>query len=403
MAHFAAARPAHELHFTDRERREVVVQHEALVVLAVHVLDLLLVVGRAERAGDKCLRLAAGEDHRAVRAGQHTRLGPDGPDLVELPAIEAHPALEDLVAQHFLFQALEDGLGLGLARGVGLIEGRKELLLHLIHARVVRELVAQPHGLGERRERLLLDIARQLRVDVFHHHLALRLAGILRKRVDRRDDLLDRGVAGLERPGDLLLGHLVRAGFHHHQAVLAARQDDVHQAALPLLVGRVDDVFAVDQADADARNGRVERNLRQRQRRRGAGNRQHVGVVLLVGRENQGDDLRFVPPARREQRPDRPVDHAGGEDFLVRHLAFALEEPAGNAARRVGVLAVVDGQGQEIDVLARAGRATGGDEHHRVAEADEDSPVGLLGQLAGFERKGLRADLQFTRMHKKTR
>ena len=126
-------------------------------------------------------------------------------------------------------------------------------------------------------------------------------------------------------------------------------------------------------------------------------------MVVWNGGEHQRDDLRFVPPAGGEQRPDRTVNHARGEDFLVRHLAFALEEPAGNAAGRVGVLAVVDGQGQEVDVLARVGRATRGDEHHRVAEADEDGPVGLLGQLAGFERKGFGADLQFTRMHKKTR
>ena len=28
----------------------------------------------------------------------------------------------------------------------------------------------------------------------------------------------------------------------------------------------------------------------------------------------------------------------------------------------------------------------GGDEHHRVAGADDDGAVGLLGQLAGFDR-----------------
>ena len=31
---------------------------------------------------------------------------------------------------------------------------------------------------------------------------------------------------------------------------------------------------------------------------------------------------------------------------------------------------------------------TGGDEHHRVATADDDGAIGLLGQLAGFDGQG---------------
>ncbi len=87
---FAAAGAAHELHFADRERREVVVQHEAAVDLAFDRLDLLLIVRGAERHGDERLRLAAREHGRAVDARQHADLGPDRPDLVELAAVEPH-------------------------------------------------------------------------------------------------------------------------------------------------------------------------------------------------------------------------------------------------------------------------------------------------------------------------
>ena len=89
VADLASARTAEELHFTDRERREVVVQHEPLVELAAHVLDLLLVVGRAEGAGHERLRFAAGEHDGAVRPREHAGFGPDRPDLVELAAVEA--------------------------------------------------------------------------------------------------------------------------------------------------------------------------------------------------------------------------------------------------------------------------------------------------------------------------
>ena len=85
---------------------------------------------------------------------------------------------------------------------------------------------------------------------------------------------------------------------------------------------------------------------------------------------------------------------------LLGRFAFALEESAGDAARRVGVLAVIDGQRQEVDALTRGGRMAGGDEHHRVALPDDDGSVRLLGQLACLDRQVLLADLNLTLVHK---
>ena len=65
---------AQELHLADRERREVVVQHELLEDHAGEHLDALLVLGRAERGRDERLRLAAREERRAVHAGQQAHL-----------------------------------------------------------------------------------------------------------------------------------------------------------------------------------------------------------------------------------------------------------------------------------------------------------------------------------------
>ena len=89
-------------------------EHEALPRLAVDGLDLLLVVGGAERRGDERLGLAAGEQAGAVGARQHADLDRDVADLVELAAVEALAALEDLVAQDLLLQVLEDRLRVGL-------------------------------------------------------------------------------------------------------------------------------------------------------------------------------------------------------------------------------------------------------------------------------------------------
>ena len=135
-----------------------------------------------------------------------------------------------------------------------------------------------------------------------------------------------------------------------------------------------------------------------RERRRGAGDREHVGVVLRVGRNQQRDDLRLVAPAGGEERPDRPIDEPARQHFLLGRLALALEESARDAARRVGVFAVVDREREKVDAVARVGRVAGGDDDHRVARADDDGAVGLFGQLAGFDRKRAGAERDFASM-----
>ena len=150
VSDLAPAGPAQERHFADRERREVVVEHEALPLLALEALDLLRIVGRAERAGDERLRLAAREHGRAVSARQHARLDPDRADLVELAAIEPYAALQDFVSQDLFLEVLEDLLRFGLALGLAFGQAGDEIGEDLVDAPVVVELVPDAHGVGER-------------------------------------------------------------------------------------------------------------------------------------------------------------------------------------------------------------------------------------------------------------
>ena len=165
MADLAAARTAQKRHLADRERREVVVQHEPLVELAADVLDLLLVVRGAERAGDERLCFAAREDDRSVRPGKDAGLAPDRPDLVELAAVEPVSALEHFVAQHLLLELVEDLLGFDAALDLAFGNRRDELFEQLIDAVVVLELAANPHRLAERHVDFLFDLAVEVVAD----------------------------------------------------------------------------------------------------------------------------------------------------------------------------------------------------------------------------------------------
>src|SRR5208282_3973035 len=82
-----------------------------------------------------------------------------------------------------------------------------------------------------------------------------------------------------------------------------------------------------------------------------------------------------------------PVNLATGEHLALAHAAFALDKTAGNASAGIGVLAIVDGEGKEIDALAGFGIGGSGGEDNVFAEAHDGCAVGLLGKFSGFEGK----------------
>ena len=81
---------------------------------------------------------------------------------------------------------------------------------------------------------------------------------------------------------------------------------------------------------------------------------------VAIGGQNRADDLDFVEETIRKEGPQRSVDQAAGNDFLLGGAAFTLEKTSRNAAAGVGVLAVVDGQRQEGPGNAALGTTGGG-------------------------------------------
>src|SRR5439155_4365619 len=115
-----------------------------------------------------------------------------------------------------------------------------------------------------------------------------------------------------------------------------AGNDDVHQTFLLVGDGGIDHQLPVHQANTDAGDGLLEREVRTVSRSRRAGYGDDVGIILAVRGEHHGDDLRFVAPGFREERAHGAVNQAGGENFLFRRTAFALEEATGDFSGGVG-------------------------------------------------------------------
>ncbi len=150
-------------------------------------------------------------------------------------------------------------------------------------------------------------------------------------------------------------------------------------------LGGVDHVRAVDQAHPDRPDGAGEGDVGDGERRRGAEHGVHVGQVVHLGRQRHGDHLDFVAHPLGEQRAQRPVDQAGRQDRLFAGAAAALDEAAGDLADGVLALFVVAGEGEEVQPGAYLGVHGGRGQDDGVAAADQDRPVGLLGEAAGLE------------------
>src|SRR6185369_9111622 len=89
VAGLTPRRSAEAPDFADRVGREVIVQHEALVGEALQPVDHLLGLLGAERGGDDRLRLAAGEERRAVGAREEAGADLDRANGLRVAAVDA--------------------------------------------------------------------------------------------------------------------------------------------------------------------------------------------------------------------------------------------------------------------------------------------------------------------------
>src|SRR4051812_28952815 len=345
---------------TDRERQLDVLDDPLEEEAALGGLELLRVLLSVGQPPQVVLELLA-----------HDRLDRDRALLLE-DRVQGHTHLQllrDVLLRHrvgdradFLLEDLLDDVG-GLA----------EALL----------LDARPDGVAV----LALEPLCRRRVE------PLRLPDLRAELVLRVAELDDLAMCDLERLEELVLGHLVRAGLDHGQAVLRADDDQVEVGALRLLQRRVDHELALDQCHPDRADRPEEGQRRDSQRRRDGVDAENVVRGHHVGREDRGDALRLVAVALREERPHRAVGHPGGEDGALGRAALPLEEPAGDLAGGVHALLDVDRQREEVRAFARLRPALGRAEDDGLTGADDDRSVGLLRQLAALERNLLAADL----------
>src|SRR6185437_557254 len=158
---------------------------------------------------------------------------------------------------------------------------------------------------------------------------------------------------------------------------------------------RVEDVLAVDIADARAADRAEERNTRDGERRRRTDQRDHVGIVLEIVAQHGADDLRLVEKARGEKRPDRAIDEARGQHLFLGRAPFALEEAARNLAGGEGLFLIVDRERKEFLPRLLLLIGDSGAEHRGFAVCRHHGAIGLPRDFAGLEDEASAAPHQF--------
>ncbi len=372
-------------------------QHELFVDLAAERIDLLLVRRRAERCDHQRLRFTAREERRAVRPRQDTDFRRDLTDIGETSAVDALALLDDQAAHGVVLRVPEEALDVLLAVGELAREARQQIAANLANRIAALVLPDRLHGRANLRQHRIPHALLQRRVDHRRHDGALRFAERLLQLVLEVEDLLHLAVSGEERVEDHVLRQHLGAAFHHDDRVPRSGDDQLKLALGVLRHRRVDDELPTDAAHANARDRAAERNVRNLQRSGRPDQCRHVGVVLFVERQNGCDDLGFAAETLRKERPQRPVDQAGVENFLLTLPPLALEEPAGNLTRGERLLLVIASQRKEIDVLARFFRGGSGDEHHRVSVLHQRGATGLPRHAPDLdgERSPMEIDFNF--------
>ena len=410
MADLAALRGTDAAGLTGGVRRHFVIVHVALGLRAGQRVDLLLHLEHVQGGDAQNLGFATLEQCGAVHARHDVHFGGQGADVTQATAVDAVVLGQDAAAHDLALQLLERVADFLVLLGVFHVgelagEGGLDAFLDLVDAVLARQLFGDGQGFVEVGVGDLVDAVVQI-LGVLREELEFLgfLRGDLLELGLGLADHLDERLGGFKTAGDDFLVRLGLAfvvdevpcvlagtGFDHGDgdvAVLdnAAGDHDFEHGAFALAPAREGDPLAVDQGQTHAGDRAFERQAGDHGGGGGGVQCDNVVCVIRVDGEHGFDDLHFVAQGVREQRTQRTVDDAAGQDGFGARTAFAAEERARDLAGCVHLLFHVHGQREEVVVLLRAGTGSGRGQNHRIiVKIGGDGTIRLLGETTGLE------------------
>ena len=366
---------------------EVVVVHIPLLLLLPDGVQLLGGGEGVQGADGEHLGLAAGEQARAVDAGQHAHLGGQGTDLVLGAAV--HPvALQQPGLDDLLLELVGDLLQVLVHLGIVLQKELMPVLDELVPPLLAHVLVVGVHGGAGLIHGGLHNLVEQLLVEVGVVVGHLVPADLGHDLVDEGHLLLDVLVGGHDGVVHDVVGQLLGAGLNHDHLLVGGGHSQIELGGVLLLVGGVEDNLAVHIAHLQAADGAGPGDAGIGQAGGHADHGGHLGRAVPVHAHNGGGDHHVVAEVVGEQGADGAVDHAAGQHGGQGGLALAAHEGAGDPAHGVQLLLKVHGEGEEVHAVPGAGGHGDGHQHGGLAVGDHGGSGGQLGHLAHVDGQG---------------
>ncbi len=389
MADLASTGAAQHARLAHAVGREVVVEHEVLLLQRqLQAFQLLALARRSQGGRGQYLRLPSGENGRAVGARQEGDLGGNRTNVFDAAAIRALPLVQDqgakLLLDHLIYRLAQLCLALGK---VG-CQIRDDLAAQELEAGFAGGLVWLLDRLADARRLALAHGVDQLGIDDEGWEIALGLARLGGQLFLSGDEGTDMLLGELQRREQILLGHLFRARLHHDDARLSSRDHQVEVTFLRLCPRGVDEELAIHPAYAHGGDQVGEGDVAHGKGSGSARDGEHIGRMVLIHGERHRYDLDFVPQAGGEEGANRAVDQAGCEDGKLARPALTLDASAGDPANGVHAFFKIACQGEEINALTGLLACGGRHQDHRITGADQHRSACLLGYATGFETYG---------------
>lgn len=185
-----------------------------------------------------------------------------------------------------------------------------------------------------------------------------------------------------------LFGNFLGPSFNHENGLFGSGNSNVHFADRSLLKGRVDDEFSIHAANTDTGNRTFKRNIRNGKSAGSTDHSRNIRCIIGIDGHSRCNNLHVIMIAIRKHGTDWSVNETARQDSRFRRTALSSQEAARNLPDSVHLLFKINRQGKEINPFPRCIRT--GDSNHNgcFPIADENRPIGLLGNLACFDGKG---------------
>ena len=198
-------------------------------------------------------------------AWQPARLDRDRTNLGEAASVGTVAVVENVIAESALFQQIEEARCFGTFGRIILRIALDDALLECVDGAVAGNLrlcgdIERGTQIGGE---LLFELAKHRFVVNLRRVLALRDSERLEHRALELAELADLAVCKHQRLDHDALTDLFRSGFDHADRFFASGDDQVEERTTDLLVGRVDDIFAIDESDTNAGDRVMKRNVRK--------------------------------------------------------------------------------------------------------------------------------------------